>query len=495
MKLRYILPVATAALAYLTPDTVYAQARGWRFPRPVQKQDTAQVIQKADTATKKDSTQARADTITRRDSAQARPQQRPRVLHNRILSRNPEYSATGDGRLLKKFVHNFNLSPDTRINLDSTFELYAERGGNISYDALGFREGLASVIADLRKDSPLTDKDTASIKYLQGLLGKMKESDRNSVNLLKKAVNDKVIDFETDSLKELVNGWYVFVAKSTKQGNYVGNSIPIIVDVKTPGPIYVQTEPRTPEVVVRPGAERERFVADSIAREKARQDSLAREAGEIFVEIKERQEEHPIREKPKHVRTLEEGLSFGLEVGAGANKEDVAGVAGVFARLPVATKFGLEVYADVHLGNVINESNKTQVTYREKQLIGPETHKLRTDEIKTVSEDEALAEAGAGFLYKVNKALEVGVRAGVVLSDKDETLYRKSTIEFERNMQKLGDTKVITKTKKKNSGKKSHPSFSLGAWYNFAEKWAAGLSVNRVGEQNSGRLNLKYKLF
>ena len=465
-----IIPVAIAALAYLTPDSAYAQAR--------------------------------------------QPQRQ--TLHNRILSRNQEYSATGEGVLLKDFVYNFTLGHDSRINLDDTFGLYAERGGSVSYGVVGLRKGLADVVSFLKKDLPVTDEDKASIRYIEGLRN-TKDSDMASVGLLERALKDGVLDFEADSLNRVKEGKYVFVAKSKKVGGYNSNSIPIIVDVKIASPetrsdTSSEKQPQKryetyniiPSVTAHARDSLERARRASLARKLAREDfvrdSTANARRQQFVKDSLSREKFKANMKKYSEEEKELETRFGIEYGVGTNKEAVFGA---FVDVPQNLGVSVEGYGDFYLvrGNPIYSNSRTEVTERDRQLIGPEispgmgsgTYKQRTDEITTNTERRALAEVGLRALFKANRNFEIPLGLGINLSKEREELVGKSTIEFERNMQPLGEPQVITNSKDGGRRKVANLALSAGAFYTLYDCLSAGVSLNRTGKDNSVRLNVKYR--
>jgi len=188
----------------------------------------------------------------------------------------------------------------------------------------------------------------------------------------------------------------------------------------------------------------------------------------------------------KKVRTR-----LGLEAGAGSNEEQVIGA---FVDVPLNQYLSIEGYGDFYAGrgNPIVSDSKTQVTVRERQLIGPGTYKIRTDEITTRSLDEAMIEFGLGLTFKTSD-FEFPLRIGLNLSEQETMLYGKSTTIHERNMEQLGDPQVITNTKYDGKSSTSNLSLSQGALYNINKNLQLGGSYNRIGEKNSVRVNVRYK--
>ena len=469
---------------------------------------------------------------------------------NRILSRNEENSATGEGVLLKDFIYNVNLVPNTKVSLDSAFGLYAQKG-NVSYEVVSGRTGLRRVLSELKSAKKPTGKEKASIDYIQGLLGKTWENDANSVGALEMAVKDKIIDVEKEA-KDVLSGRYVFVAKSRSLEGYNANSIPIIVDIKNSyhphkaAPAVKQKVPvvsssakkeadkrnAAKEKALRDNlaleqrkledlrrisaerAERQKFVADSIIRENrykfvkdslAREDSLSLVAKNKALEerkkfVKDSTEEAKkvaAREKfvadsvAEAIKSRKQNARFGIEVGYGTNNELVTGA---FLEFPLNSTVSLEGYGNYFAssGNAYTPRVKSDTTLRERELIGPGTYKQRTDVINTTSKDEATAEAGLGLLLKAEN-FRFHFRGGAAMVSQEEEIDGKSTILFERNMLPLGQPETITNSM---SGKKKNltqSSFSAGALYDLNKNLALGASFNQVGKRSGGRINLRVR--
>jgi hypothetical protein len=185
------------------------------------------------------------------------------------------------------------------------------------------------------------------------------------------------------------------------------------------------------------------------------------------------------------------GPRFGLEAGVGNNGEKTVGI---FGNVSLTPWMKLEGFADysVARGNAYSYSERTEITQRERQLIGPATYKQRTDEITTTLEDMARAEAGAGITFRISENVEIPLRVGTKILTEKEIKEGKSTIVHERNMQVLGETKTIT-GQTESDNQVNRLSLSAGAMYNFNNNISVGGLFNRVGEHNSGRINLRVK--
>ena len=483
------------------------------------------------------------------------------MRQNRILSRNEENSATGEGVLLKDFAYKMNFAPNTKVNniinnlglvpntkvsLDSAFGLYAQKG-EVSYNVVGGREGLRSVLSTLRKNKNPDGKEKASIHYIEGLLRNTSPSDTASVGALERAVRDKVIDVGREA-KNVVSGRYVFIAKSKAMEGYEANSIPIIVDIKNSSYShshkYVEAVPSAKITEKKNVPAKTQSSKDNAAKEKALRENLALERHKLdssnqvsaeralrqayltdstkkaiardnaikakqysdsVSDAKAKAREKFVRDSTENARTEarkkfvadstananKPKTRFGIEAGYGTNGEAVTGA---FVEVPLSSSVSLEGFGNYFVSN--GKADTLQVradtTLRDRQLIGPGTYKQRTDEIITTSEDEAIVDVGLGLLLKAGN-VRFNFRGGVGMSSQDGTIDGKSTIAFERNMAPLGQPETITNSmpgKKKNL---TEALFSAGAMYDFNRNVSLGVSFNGVGKRSGGRINFRYR--
>ena len=486
------------------------------------------------------------------------------MRQNRILSRNEENSATGEGVLLKDFAYKMNFAPNTKVNniinnlglvpntkvsLDSAFGLYAQKG-EVSYNVVGGREGLRSVLSTLRKNKNPDGKEKASIHYIEGLLRNTSPSDTASVGALERAVRDKVIDVGREA-KNVVSGRYVFIAKSKAMEGYEANSIPIIVDIKNSSYShshkYVEAVPSAKITAKKnvpaktqsskDNAAKEKALRENLALERHKLDSLnqvsaeralrqayltdstkkaiardnaikAKQYSDSVSDAKAKAREQFVRDSVEKIKTVAKENSrkkfvadsttnankprtrFGVEASYGSNSE---GLVGAFLEVPLNSSVSIEGFGDYFVSSGKAKTNvRTDTTLRERELIGPGTYKQRTDEITTTSEDEAIVDVGLGLLLKAGN-VRFNFRGGVGMSSQDGTIDGKSTIAFERNMAPLGQPETITNSmpgKKKNL---TEALFSAGAMYDFNKNLSLGVSFNGVGKRSGGRINFRYR--
>ena len=460
-----IASAAMIAMGYLAnPNTVYSQ-----FAKPQATQKSASV----------------QDTI-----------KKTQTLQNRILSKDQSwtFSATGEGIFLKNFVYSLNI--DSNSNCDLEGMLSAVKG-DVHYEVMGAKKGLENTLSYLRKIKNQTGEQKASMRYMEGLLKNTEESDSQSVRLLGKSLQDRVIAPQQDSLFvngewQIKEGRYIIMARSETKTfggvKYVANSVPILVDVRT-NSLNVAERKNIASFApfTKPYA-----TADSTAKAREEKERLAKARADSIVKVEARKQIQTSIVKKYVSEDIKLKTRFGLESAFGTNQE---GIVGAFVGVPLDKTVNVEAYGNFYFakGKPISSTSVTDTTFREVELIGPGTYKQRTDEITTITEDKARAEFGAGLSYKISEGLEIPVRAGVVFSKGEETIEGKSTITHERNQLPLGNPEVITNSKKGEGSNSKKFSLSLGALYNLNRNFSVGASFNRVGEANSGRINLRYR--
>ena len=487
--------------SYLTtPDSAYSQTlASTQFGVPKQKADTVQ---------------------TQKDTTKKVPQ--IKTVENRIMMRNPAstFSATGRGISLTNYVYDITLTPDSKYNLDSAF--IAVRGP-LYYNASDIRESIQYELNDVKNEKPQTPKTIASRRYLEGLLRNTPKSDQASLNLIRRAVQDGYVDVVGDSLFvdgqwRIKPGLYTIVAETEKtttvgKTKYVKNSLP------TPARIGFQTQTAPYDTAVAKAREdsiaaRNRYLGDSTATaradsianaevEKARQAERERAKArvqDIFIvgdtavaKARERARKplayQPKKETPKksHTHNGRLRLEPGLEAMVGSNEE---GVIGGFANLYLSKTVSVGAYADFYFlrgKDPISWTSSTDTTVRAVKFVGPATYEHRVDRITTKTEDEPKAEFGLGLSFRSGN-LVFPVRAGTVLSGREESKEGESDVWFERNKKQLGEKKTISNTMEGESSNSTNFAFSLGADYKFNNNLSGGLSFNRTGNKNSARL-------
>ena len=436
-------------------------------------------------------------------------QSQTQTFRNLIYSTDSElnYSACGDGVLLKDFVHNLKLEPDTDIDIKKAFR---SKKGQVTLTAVGTKRGYTDILSYLGKSEPMTDRIKACIDYFRGLSKSTEDSDPKSVSLLEKSLRDGKVD-RGDSLfsggqERIKDGRYIFVVRSPEVVENVGgirtvyqaNSIPFIVDVKTDSDGYAKPKVNVDslEEAIRDRVSRQ--VRDSLEREKVARDKFvsdsikeadaerARERGKVIVGTK------PYGPRKEKLKTR-----YGFEVGAGTNlsgENELEGIVGGFVNIPLSKTISVGGYGDFYVlrGNPISSGSVTDTLFRGVELIGPGTYKHRVDRTTTKTEDDAKVELGAEFSFRSEKWV-FPVRAGVVFSGREETIEGESDVWHERNKKLLGKRETIKGDPMEGeSSNSTNFSFSFGADYKLTKNFSVGTSFNRTGEKNSGRLNLRY---
>ncbi len=170
--------------------------------------------------------------------------QQDTTRQNRIYSGKIEYSASGEGILLKNFVPHY--LPDSTINLGERFGLYAERG-NLSWNVSSTKKGLENILSFLRSGVQTPEK-RESINYIQRLLQTVSEPDSASLNALRRAVANGNIS--QSEMKSIQPNTYIIAARSQAMQGYKAETLPILVNIKKPYSAALPAQPRE----VRPGA-------------------------------------------------------------------------------------------------------------------------------------------------------------------------------------------------------------------------------------------------
>ena len=484
--------------------------------------------------------------VTPKDTTKSRPHhaQKRKTLQNKIYSRNHEFSTTSDGIVLKDFVYNFTLEPDSKIEISKFFDLYAKRG-EIQYSVIDARKGLKNIISFLKKDLKSRDIQSqkeriATIEYYENLLNETSQNDRSSLNKLEKSLYDGIIDVQKDSLMvdsiwQIKEGEYIIISKNKKTEWYAANSVPIIVDIKTRdgkiGSKSATAVTQAPKQKDEKKDEKEVFMEENgdtlrllkpyhkMTNEQIKEFFSRRNlfAGKKEIEIISKEgdslwtytrikdvDENYVGEKKlkdsvrKEAEQDEENKAkevlrtkFGLQAGIGTNGQKILGA---FVDIPLNSWLSGESYINYYFarGNPVFTDRATEVTIRERELVGSNIYKQRTDEIITDIAERAMGEMGLGVILKAGN-LEFPLRIGNVLSRKEKTLYGKSTISFERDGQLLREPNVITNSKDENPGSALNLSLSAGARFKINKNLFVGGSFNRIGQKNTGRINIGLK--
>ena len=422
-----------------------------------------------------------------------------------------ELTTTGDGIFAKSYINNVELSPKRACSL---MQFYSK--DKINYSIIDVKKGLEQRIKKIGHDSTLTKKEKAFKYYLKKLSKKLKSNDKESLKLLNTAVKDGYIDPVTDTLYD-EKGWkikgdtYMAVVKTKKQ------EIPILLYFKL----------KNFEDIVKEGKlekEAKKTARDSSGITKTAEDSLKATAGDTskaeqfyemtsdtvrllkqFGKLTDKQKiewgklSSELKEKGYEwaaygiwvKRKEQPRTKFGLEAALGTEKEAVVGV---FYSTPLASWLSLEGFGDWYAakGNPLSSGKSTQITARERELMGAAKYKQRTDEIITSSEEKAIADAGLGLTFNITDWLEIPLRAGATISKEKKTLDGKSTIIFEGNSQSLQVPSVITNTKDGGKDIKTNPYISAGTRFNITKHLSAELSAIKRGEIVDGRVNFRY---
>ena len=186
----------------------------------------------------------------------------------------------------------------------------------------------------------------------------------------------------------------------------------------------------------------------------------------------------------------------GLEVALGKNHE---GIVGTFIDIPLTSWLSTEGFMDWYIarGNPIFAGTQREVTLRDRQLIGNgiagPMYKFRRDGITTTTEERAIADIGAGLTFKLTDYFELPLRVGLNVANQQKTTEGMSTIWHERNNLPIGQPETITNSKDDSKGIKTNLALSAGARFNLTKNLSLGASYNRIGKNNSARVNMGVK--
>ena len=350
-------------------------------------------------------------------------QQNPR---NVIYSDNPRISVTGRGYTATDHCFDTGLGSDSRIDVERRFSLRDSLGIGLSYDAVSGRTGAGYELGSLRRTSPLSPKDRASIAYLENLIREMPDNKPEDVALFRRAVRPNgIIDSREDSL--FVNG-----APKLEWGPY--SVIVHSPQVKRNGTDYEAQSVNIclnliPEATKRPG-----LTEVPTMPEPARQP-------EDYVPRGRQRDPEPRPRVPKKEKTNRPRLFAGVETGT---EEDLR-VAGAL-NIPVTNGIGLEVFGNYVFsqGQPYFTSESEEVTFRERQQIGEKTFKERKDILKTLTEEQPTWEAGAGLTFRVaNGKVEFPLRVGAQVMDITRNIEGKSIIRHERETDRKGEYELL----------------------------------------------------
>ena len=455
--------------------------------------------------------------VTQNDTTKSKSlyTQKRKTLQNRIYSGNPEFSVVGEGVVLKDFVYNITLNPNSKIELDKFLDLYAKRG-EISYVAVDAKKGLKNIISFLKKDLKSRDAQSqkeriATIKYYENLLEEISQNARSSLNKLEKAVGDGVIDVQKDSLMtngiwQIKDGKYIIISKNKKTDWYVANSVPVIVDIKTSkGKIGSEG------VALTTIKSEQKSTKDTLKISESYRDSTTiREERKVSTEKRIRKKVNPevyappikkeeAKENYEEICEIKEELRtrFGIDAEIGTNGEKVVGTSvGIplssWLRIGGFNNIYLNYFTSKNKGPPIFSNTETEVIARERRLIGSNIYKQRTDETTTNIEEKAIADLGGEITLVVGN-FEFPFRVGTVLSRQEKTLEGKSTITHERDGQLIEEPSVIKNSKYEKPSSALNKSLSAGARFNINKHLSVGGSFNRIGQKNSIMANMGYK--
>lgn len=415
---------------------------------------------------------------TKADSAQQR----------RYMNSLGELTMAGSGRLMADYIQPLDLSSTTDLN-----GIFSARGLQFSFN--NAKQYLENIARNMGSDSSLTGTERAFRNYIGNLARHTPRSNPASLRILNQAVRDGTIwpsELRDSNGRLLVeNGYYMLVARKGRE------SVPILFHAENySGRTPVTETTRQDTSRIRTRVDSLRTDSTARARQTAR-DSTARE--NLRRQIAERSARATADSTARARRLVKErthkprpGVQVGLEAQFGTNQELELGA---FANARVIPGIRLEAFANYTLpsqsGNLYLNEQSTDTTIRARENLGDGVYRFRTDDITTLAEETGIAEAGLGLTVTPFRFLDLFVREGAKLLEREETISGRSTIGFERDNLPSGTPQVITNTRE-NSSYVTRPSFTAGARINLNKRLSLTGSYNRVGSQNRGKAGLRF---
>jgi len=385
---------------------------------------------------------------------------------DKIYSASKELTATGDGVFGKYIIVTYEPTQENPISLRDS--LSSMSGQQIRYSVPEAKSYLERVARNLSQKKNLTDKERAFNKYLKNLSASLKPNDPEAIRILNQAVSDGVISFdEISELRDIKDETYAIVGRTSSNDQYTGASLPILVRFKLPkSGLEARTEEKKEEIKEKPI---QREYTTPITKPTTQRPSTA-----------------------KKTQTYPAMLSVGAKYNT--NEELIPEIRFDF---PVNNSLAFTLsggYAALK-GKGYMPDSTTETTIREKQLIGPGTYKLRTDEITSTTLDELIGEAFGGISLTTQDRAEVYFGAGVALFDSQEKECGQSTISFERN-QEIIETNVIGNTRENPKTKKTKTLFRGGFQGAITDNVIVGASYTRINGKNifGVNANLRFNL-
>jgi hypothetical protein len=141
---------------------------------------------------------------------------------NYIFSTDEDLSTAGDGILLKRYVP-LEASVDTTINLN---DMFYSNSGDLKFSFTSTKK----VLDDVLKRSAPNNSGVAKAfrKQIRDFLGNQTPSDSTSVVKLNKAVQDGILNPDSDDLSDIVPGKYGFNVSNKTE------SFPAIMHINSP---------------------------------------------------------------------------------------------------------------------------------------------------------------------------------------------------------------------------------------------------------------------
>lgn len=414
------------------------------------------------------------------------------VRQDRVFSGKECLSAAGSAIYLVNYCHDLDFRRDSKIGVKQEYDLSTSLGSTLTYSAYSAKEGAKIGINRLKTFKPFTDRDSATMKFLQKLERNLPKNDYASVSELGSAVRDGVLE-GSELIGKVSPGMYAIMSTSSN------NSLPQFVNIR-----YDTERARLDSISRKAQEEKQRaaYLTENANRVKNAADSAAKSVRDSIAKLpKEGQDTTKKPAALTKTKTGKEkenydwltGKRFGLETGYGSNN---GAFVGAYVKVFSAPKLSVGFYAqyNVSRGDAVADTT-TEITLRDKQLIGPATYKERLDEATRISRQENAGEVGLEVLLNPSGRVSIPLRVGLALGNDKTDVNGKSTITFMRNDQVMQDPSVIENSMPTKKKSVNSVVFGAGLDLNVSKHLSVGASYNQnTGKNGSGSVRLNAKV-
>lgn len=397
-----------------------------------------------------------------------------------IYTYDLDLTAAGNGIFISDFIYNYDIS-EGELPFNRMF-------GSTLPIRVHFEDARTNIEARIRSmgpDSALTGEQRAFKQYLMTILPNTSRNDSASLRILNRAAADLVI-----SPNELYNNGQLTI----KPDLYVANisngkaSLSMIMYIDESGRL---SKSQVDSIVRERTSNSHEFVRydlidqgrinalqDSLRKERFRADSIARERRRI-------PESMAVRENPPEFVPQEKkegrGLEAMFEVG-GTTRGELSVGALLSAH---SGQWGIGAFGNYFVVNNNESQSQTDTTQRSTELIGPGTYKDRTDFSTVYTREHGNGVAGMELTFAPASWLDLAYRVGAEFEKKNSTETDTSVINITRNGQSLPGQPTTIENSQSISSNDTRLSMTAGARF-YIGKLNLGVYYNRVGKKNRG---------